>query len=248
VLTALRVAIPIGSRVCARHVNVVRVPSSTSGRTRRELKLCSTDRRLHYSRGLKANRPSRAAVEAQRRQQIAPSAMAPRSPALSAGTRSPWFQPVRATEMPASDHLELVLERLEEAESLNASLQEYIAQLEFRNNELQEQLDAAHGLRSEVDLLRHAAGQFRIESLAAQDGAVSCLTGVPSYADFVAFCRSLPIPTTWFRRGRLDVINVVAAALIHIRTGRTFDDLACTFFGNTRNHAWRNTAVNQVLT
>lgn len=63
VLTALRLAIPVGSRVCARHVNVVRVPSLTPGRTRRELKLCSTDRRLHYSRGLSANRLSRAAVE-----------------------------------------------------------------------------------------------------------------------------------------------------------------------------------------
>ena len=206
VLTVLRLAIAVGSRVCARQVTEVRAyPPRLRAAPVVGLKLCNTDCRMHYGRGtnLKANRPSCAGCcSRSRAPKVADSGrqqLLGHAPHQLALRRLP-SSPSRPVMMPAvvSGQLELVLERLDEAQSLNSSLQEFIAHLECRNIDLEEQLDAARGLRSELELVQQAAGRFRIESSAAHDGALTCLTGVPTYADSMAFCHSLSVPSSWF--------------------------------------------------
>jgi len=158
--------------------------------------------------------------------------------------------PTRIQRLPQSQASPIValVSEVDERDRVIESLKELVASLEARIEELEGRRVEADALAAEVRVLRSMSGFFRIGSLRERPADVAVLTGVPDYDKLQALADGLAVPDGWMRRGRLNRINTVAAALMHLRTARTFEELSCSFFGSTKNQSWLNRTINDVLT
>lgn len=149
-------------------------------------------------------------------------------------------------ESVVADSLTILQKTVDELKREREQLLAYIDKLEGRASlaDLESRVQFLEAVHADGQL----TGQFRIEALrTSPDLAVRRLLGVPSYEQFENFVNGLAFPEKKWSRGRLNRINMVAATLMHVRLGKTYDDLCVMLFSDIANRSWMMKSVASIM-